>query len=62
ATDALFLFSIISKVGLEKSEDFSRPVLFLETYVTASFLILWMIKQGRAEAHFVMVSQLNNRS
>ncbi|MCC6120752.1 hypothetical protein, partial [Lactiplantibacillus plantarum] len=37
ATDALFLFSIISKTGLEKSEDFSRPVLFLETYVTASF-------------------------
>ncbi|MEW4665255.1 hypothetical protein, partial [Lactiplantibacillus plantarum] len=36
ATDALFLFSIISKTGLEKSEDFSRPVLFLETYVTAS--------------------------
>ncbi|WP_259688630.1 hypothetical protein, partial [Lactiplantibacillus plantarum] len=31
------LFSIISKTGLEKSEDFSRPVLFLETYVTASF-------------------------
>ncbi|MFH7580882.1 hypothetical protein KQP89_15330, partial [Lactiplantibacillus plantarum] len=38
ATDALFLFSIISKAGLEKSEDFSRPALFLETYVTASFL------------------------
>ncbi|MCL3856860.1 hypothetical protein, partial [Lactiplantibacillus plantarum] len=37
ATDALFLFSIISKTGLEKSEDFSRPALFLETYVTASF-------------------------
>ncbi|WP_349624068.1 hypothetical protein, partial [Lactiplantibacillus plantarum] len=36
ATDALFLFSIISKTGLEKSEDFSRPALFLETYVTAS--------------------------
>ncbi|WP_349623228.1 hypothetical protein, partial [Lactiplantibacillus plantarum] len=36
ATDALFLFSIISKAGLEKSEDFSRPALFLETYVTAS--------------------------
>ncbi|WP_259689904.1 hypothetical protein, partial [Lactiplantibacillus plantarum] len=35
-----FLFSIISKTGLEKSEDFSRPVLFLETYVTASFLLL----------------------
>ncbi len=32
-----FLFSIISKAGLEKSEDFSRPALFLETYVTASF-------------------------
>ncbi|WP_072557477.1 hypothetical protein [Lactiplantibacillus plantarum] len=32
------------------------------SYVTASFLIFWMIKQGRAEAHFVMVSQLNNRS
>ncbi|WP_235020775.1 hypothetical protein, partial [Pediococcus acidilactici] len=39
ATDALFLFSIIPKAGLEKSEDFSRPALFLETYVTASFLI-----------------------
>ncbi|MEN2300944.1 hypothetical protein ABC658_04640, partial [Lactiplantibacillus plantarum] len=39
ATDALFLFSIISKTGLEKSEDFSRPVLFLETYVTASFIL-----------------------
>ncbi|MGQ2383425.1 hypothetical protein ACT543_12340, partial [Lactiplantibacillus plantarum] len=26
------------KAGLEKSEDFSRPALFLETYVTASFL------------------------
>ncbi|WP_222845300.1 hypothetical protein, partial [Lactiplantibacillus plantarum] len=39
ATDALFLFSIISKAGLEKSEDFSRPALFLETYVTAS---LWL--------------------
>ncbi|WP_235016216.1 hypothetical protein, partial [Pediococcus acidilactici] len=38
ATDALFLFSIIPKAGLEKSEDFSRPALFLETYVTASFL------------------------
>ncbi|WP_436669684.1 hypothetical protein, partial [Lactiplantibacillus plantarum] len=38
ATDALFLFSIISKTGLEKSEDFSRPALFLETYVTASFI------------------------
>ncbi|WP_265478794.1 hypothetical protein, partial [Lactiplantibacillus plantarum] len=38
ATDALFLFSIISKAGLEKSEDFSRPALFLETYVTASFI------------------------
>ncbi|MBO9165077.1 hypothetical protein, partial [Lactiplantibacillus pentosus] len=37
ATDALFLFSIISKAGLEKFEDFSRPALFLETYVTASF-------------------------
>ncbi|MGY5276234.1 hypothetical protein ACW9VW_15520, partial [Lactiplantibacillus plantarum] len=36
-TDALFLFSIISKAGLEKFEDFSRPALFLETYVTASF-------------------------
>ncbi|WP_235020766.1 hypothetical protein, partial [Pediococcus acidilactici] len=36
ATDALFLFSIIPKAGLEKSEDFSRPALFLETYVTAS--------------------------
>ncbi|WP_260208111.1 hypothetical protein, partial [Lactiplantibacillus plantarum] len=34
-----FLFSIISKAGLEKSEDFSRPALFLETYVTASFFI-----------------------
>ncbi|MCK8475393.1 hypothetical protein, partial [Lactiplantibacillus plantarum] len=42
ATDALFLFSIISKTGLEKSEDFSRPVLFLETYVTASFLFVKM--------------------
>ncbi|WP_226662643.1 hypothetical protein, partial [Lactiplantibacillus plantarum] len=40
ATDALFLFSIISKTGLEKSEDFSRPALFLETYVTASCLPL----------------------
>ncbi|WP_222843346.1 hypothetical protein, partial [Lactiplantibacillus plantarum] len=40
ATDALFLFSIISKAGLEKSEDFSRPALFLETYVTASFLFI----------------------
>ncbi|MCW6148918.1 hypothetical protein LDK45_12545, partial [Lactiplantibacillus plantarum] len=40
ATDALFLFSIISKTGLEKSEDFSRPVLFLETYVTASLLLV----------------------
>ncbi|WP_251898505.1 hypothetical protein, partial [Lactiplantibacillus paraplantarum] len=39
ATDALFLFSIIPKAGLEKSEDFSRPALFLETYVTASFLV-----------------------
>ncbi|WP_345369858.1 hypothetical protein, partial [Lactiplantibacillus plajomi] len=39
ATDALFLFSIISKAGLEKSEDFSRPALFLETYVTASNII-----------------------
>ncbi|MGY5274916.1 hypothetical protein ACW9VW_08615, partial [Lactiplantibacillus plantarum] len=39
ATDALFLFSIISKTGLEKSEDFSRPVLFLETYVTASYFL-----------------------
>ncbi|MGA3513103.1 hypothetical protein ACE5SX_16125, partial [Lactiplantibacillus plantarum] len=38
ATDALFLFSIISKAGLEKFEDFSRPALFLETYVTASFI------------------------
>ncbi|WP_251899290.1 hypothetical protein, partial [Lactiplantibacillus paraplantarum] len=38
ATDALFLFSIIPKAGLEKSEDFSRPALFLETYVTASLL------------------------
>ncbi|WP_226662323.1 hypothetical protein, partial [Lactiplantibacillus plantarum] len=44
ATDALFLFSIISKTGLEKSEDFSRPALFLETYVTASFCL------SRAEA------------
>ena len=32
-------FSIISKAGLEKSEDFSRPALFLETYVTASFCV-----------------------
>ncbi|WP_229564843.1 hypothetical protein, partial [Pediococcus pentosaceus] len=40
ATDALFLFSIIPKAGLEKSEDFSRPALFLETYVTASFCFL----------------------
>jgi len=36
APDALFWFSIISKAGLEKFEDFSRPALFLETYVTAS--------------------------
>ncbi|MEN8553453.1 hypothetical protein ABDC91_14345, partial [Lactiplantibacillus plantarum] len=27
-----------SKAGLEKFEDFSRPALFLETYVTASFI------------------------
>uniref|UniRef100_UPI0020730AB2 hypothetical protein n=1 Tax=Lactiplantibacillus paraplantarum TaxID=60520 RepID=UPI0020730AB2 len=39
ATDALFLFSIIPKAGLEKSEDFSRPALFLETYVTASSFV-----------------------
>ncbi|WP_222843694.1 hypothetical protein, partial [Lactiplantibacillus plantarum] len=29
----------ISKAGLEKFEDFSRPALFLETYVTASNII-----------------------
>ncbi|WP_141729395.1 hypothetical protein, partial [Lactiplantibacillus plantarum] len=32
--------------GLEKSEDFSRPVLFLETYVTASFLGLLLSSKG----------------
>ncbi|WP_211758747.1 hypothetical protein, partial [Lactiplantibacillus plantarum] len=31
-----FTIYLISKVGLEKFEDFSRPALFLETYVTAS--------------------------
>ncbi|WP_235017509.1 hypothetical protein, partial [Pediococcus acidilactici] len=49
ATDALFLFSIIPKAGLEKSEDFSRPALFLETYVTASsMLILNFVWANRA--------------
>ncbi|MCT3224043.1 hypothetical protein EFO81_15515, partial [Lactiplantibacillus plantarum] len=49
----LFLFSIISKTGLEKSEDFSRPALFLETYVTASLVCVlpvnlsWMITVHR---------------
>ncbi|MCT3306543.1 hypothetical protein EFP30_09265, partial [Lactiplantibacillus pentosus] len=36
------LFSIISKAGLEKSEDFSRPALFLGTYVTASFKLIYL--------------------
>ncbi|MCW0154486.1 hypothetical protein OIS37_15160, partial [Lactiplantibacillus plantarum] len=40
-----FLFSIISKTGLEKSEDFSRPALFLETYVTASFCLTGLFRK-----------------
>lgn len=39
---------VISKTGLEKSEDFSRPVLFLETYVTASWSFI-ILKPGYAE-------------
>ncbi|WP_222846050.1 hypothetical protein, partial [Lactiplantibacillus plantarum] len=58
ATDALFLFSIISKTGLEKSEDFSRPALFLETYVTASFL---KIRISRSNSFCHISSIFNNK-
>ncbi len=45
-----FLFSIISKAGLEKSEDFSRPALFLETYVTASTVDRYLTGRTNSEA------------